>query len=225
MTEQERSPQLVGNRFVLAGAVMYLLEWIAIIGASVEAPSASDVSAAKVLDSYVDHQDAFVWAAGFWSVVLLGRVLIVIGLRKGLVDSGRPHGLSDLAVVAMAVSVAIEIVTYGIVGGTAVVANHDGGADLVRALDSVANTLNAMLFGPLGVAVLAASWAMLRSGLFSKYLCWVGLLAGALSAVYGLAFTGAGSAGDALQVGVPLFWIWMLWAGVVMWRQSPALEL
>jgi hypothetical protein len=224
MTEQERSPQLVGNRFVLAGAVMYLLEWIAIIGASVEAPNASDVSAAKVLDGYVDHQDALVWAAGFWSVVLLGRVLIVIGLRKGLVDSGRHHGLSDLAVVAMAVSVTIEVVTYGIVGGTAVVANHDGGADLVRALDSVAFTLNAMIFGPLGVAVVAASWAMLRSGLFSKYLCWVGLLGGALLAALGLAFTGAGSAADALQVGVPLFWIWMLWAGVVMWRQSPALE-
>lgn len=220
MTEQARSPHLVGNRLVLAGAVLYLLEWIAIIGASMEAPSASDVSAAKVLDGYQGEQDALVWAAGFFSVVLLGRVLIVIGLRKGLVDSGRPHGLIDLAVVAMAASVVIEIVSYGMVGGTAVVANHGGDADVVRGLDSVAFTVNTMIFGPLGVAVLAASWAMLRSGLFSRYLCWVGLLGGALLAVYGLAFAQSESAGDAFQAAALLFWVWMLWAGVVMWRHS-----
>lgn len=220
MTEQVRSSSLVGNRLVLAGAVLYLLEWVAIIGASVESPSASDVSADKVLDTYLGNQDALLWAAGFFSVVLLGRVLIVIGLRKGLVDSGRSHGLIDLAVVAMAVSVVIEVVSYGMVGGTAVVANHDGGADLVRGLDSVAFAVNTMLFGPLGVAVLAASWAMLRSGLFSKYLCWLGLLSGALLTAYGLAFAGSESAGDAFQAAVPLFWIWMIWAGIVMWRAS-----
>jgi hypothetical protein len=220
MTEQQRSSHLVGNRLVLAGAVLYLLEWIAIIGASMEAPSASDVSAAKVLEGYQGEQDALVWGAGFFSVVLLGRVLIVIGLRKGLVDSGRPHGLSDFAVVAMAVSVVIEIVSYGMVGGTAVVANHGGDADVVRGLDSVAYTVNTMIFGPVGVAVLAAAWAMLRSGLFSKYLCWLGMLAGAVLTVYGLVFAGSESAGDAFQAAVPLFWIWMIWAGVVMWRAS-----
>ena len=220
MTEQQSSPRLVGNRLVLAGAVLYLLEWIAIIGASIEAPSASDVSAAKVLDGYVDQQDALIWAAGFFSVVLLGRVLIIIGLRKGLADSGQHPGLIDFAVVAMAVSVVIEVVSYGMVGGIAVAANHDAGAETVRALDSVALTVNTMIFGPLGLAVLAASWAMLQSGLFSRYLCWVGLLGGALLTVYGLAFAQSESAGDAFQAAALLFWVWMLWAGVVMWRGS-----
>lgn len=223
MADHERNAELVGNRLVLAGAVVYLLEWVAIIGAHIDAPFSPGTASSKVLQGYVGNADAFGWAAGFWSVVMLGRILIVVGLRKGLDDSARPHALSELAVGAMAVSVAIEVVTFGIVAGAAVVADHGGSADVVQAFDSVANIMVRLVIGPLGVAVLAASWAMLRSGLFSRYLCGVGLLGGAMCAVFGLVFVAPNfaPAADALQVGVPLFWIWMLWAGVVMWRRTP----
>ncbi len=37
-----RTDRLVGNRLVLIGTGMYLLEWVAIIGAQVDAPFALD---------------------------------------------------------------------------------------------------------------------------------------------------------------------------------------
>jgi len=214
--------RLIGNRMVLAGAVMYLMEWVAIIGAHVDAPYPPGTASETVLRGYIGHEDAFGWAAGFWSVVLLGRVLIVIGLNRGLAASRRPHPLSAFAVAAMALSVGIEVVTYSLMAGAAVVANHGGSAEIVQALDSESWALNGLIFGPLGISVLAASWAMLRSGLFSKILCAFGLTGGAMCALFAAAFAGPfAPAADALQAGVPLFWIWMLWSGVVMWRRSP----
>src|SRR4051794_31335435 len=118
LTDTER-PVLVGNRLVLAGSVLYLLEWVAIVAASVDAPVGAATGGHDLASTYAGHAQALGWAAGWFSVVLLGRILIMTGLRAALVASGRPSPLMDLAVAAMVVSVALEIATYAIVAGTA----------------------------------------------------------------------------------------------------------
>ena len=98
---------------VLAGAVMYLMEWVAIIGAQVDAPYAPGTASETVLRGYVGHEDALGWAAGFWSVVLLGRVLMILGLNRGLADSRRPHALGAFAVAVMTARLQQIWNTYG----------------------------------------------------------------------------------------------------------------
>ena len=220
-----RPSALVGNRLVLVGAVLYLLEWVAIIAASVDAPVGASVSGATLLSTYAGHADAYAWAAGWFSVVLLGRILIMTGLRTALVRSGRPQPLMDLAVGAMAVSVVIEIVTYALVAGTAWSVGHGGSAGAVRTMDSAAFVLDEMLWGALGVSLVCAGLSMWVSGLFSRILSGLAVLGGVLGVVDALAFTAPRSSGlaDAVSSGAALpFWIWMLWTGVVLWRARPA---
>lgn len=214
---------LVGNRLVLIGAVVYLLEWVAIIAAHVDAPAGAESTAARVASAYTGNTDAYAWAAGWFSVVLLGRILLMIGLRESLADSGRPQRLMNMATAAMAASVTVEIATYAIVAGAASSKDNGGSLETIRSLDSVAFQLNNMIFGPLGVAVLCAGLAMWRSGLFHRVLPWLAIVSGALLALAAAALEAPSLSDFAapLQVAVPLFWIWMIWTGVVCWRAAP----
>lgn len=79
---------LVGNGWVLAGAVLCLLKLPGIIWAG--------------------NENLAHGLAGRFAVVLLGRISLFIGLRCALVDSGRSHTLLEFAVVAAAASVTLE---------------------------------------------------------------------------------------------------------------------
>jgi hypothetical protein len=215
-------PQLVGNRIVLVGAVLYLLEWVAIITGNISAPVGADHSASAALAAYAGHAQTFGWAAGWFSVVLLGRVLIVAGLRTALRDSGRPQPLMDVAVAAMAVGVAVEVATYALVAGLSWLAAHGGTAAQLRALDAGAFYLNQMVWGPSGVALLCCAIAMWRSGLFPRALTGLGLLSGAVLVLVAVALQAPRFAGlsDALTSVAVLFWVWMLWTGVLLWTRT-----
>lgn len=214
---------LVGNRLVLAGAALYLLEWVAIIAAHVGVPVGPTGTVGGIADAYTGHVNAFGWAAGWFSVVLLGRVVLVAGLRAALGDHPRVRTLMDLAVVAMAVSVALEVVTYAVAAGAAYALAHHGTASTTTALDAVSWNLNLMVFGPLGVSVLLSALAMWRSGEFGRAICGAGGLAGVVLVVQALLFSGPdqSSTAQALQPAVAVFWIWMIWTGLVVWRRRP----
>lgn len=209
-----------GNRLVLLGAGMYLLEWIAIIAAHLGVPVGAEASDARLLDAYAGRADAFGWAAGWFSVVLLGRIAIVVGLRSVLTQRRRLRPLLDCAVLAMSVSVTIEIVVYAVSAGAAWARAHGGSTSSLRALDAAAYEINAMVFGPLGVSLLCVGIAMLLSGAFGRVLCGLGITAGALATVQGLVAAGPGQStiSGMLMTGVVLFWIWSIWVGVVVWR-------
>ncbi len=214
---------LAGNRMVLVGSVLYLLEWVAIIGAGMQVPVGAEGSASDLTAAYEGHTTALAWAAGWFSVVLLGRVLLVVGLRAALADSGRPHRLMDFAVAAMLVGVVVEIAVYALTAGVAWSLENGGSAAAAQALDAGAFELNAMLFGPSGVAVACSAYAMGVSGLFPKALSGVGLAAGAALVLVGLAFTAPSlmSVSDWLTLAVLGVWVWMLLAGVLCWRAAP----
>jgi hypothetical protein len=61
---------------------------------------------------------------------------------------------------------------------------------------------------------------MWRSGLFPRVLPGLGAVAGVLSALVALAFAAPRFAGmsQALSSAALLFWIWIIWTGVVLWR-------
>jgi hypothetical protein len=223
---------LVGNRLVLAGAVLYLLEWVAIALCHIDAPLGADASEAHVASSYSGSAEAWGFAAGWFSIVLLGRLLIMTGLRSVLTESGRGQRLMDLAVVAMAVSVTVEVATYAVTAGAAWYLDNGGSVDVVRGLDAGMFELGKMVFGPAGVSIICAGVAMWASGLFSRVLCGIGVVGGVAMMLSGLAFAAPEFNGlsDTLSNGALLFWIWMLWTGVLCWRatlrqaSSPARE-
>jgi hypothetical protein len=224
-TNSVASRGLVGNRWVLVGGVVYLLEWVAIIWTSMVGVSqvvTRGAPADAIHASYAGHADA-VWSmAGWFAVVLLGRILVFHALRRALHDSGHRHPLADLAVSAAAVSVALEIASYGLAAAAATLAERgdEGG---MAVLDTAGAGLNMMIGGGLGVAIVCASYVMWRSGLFSWPLNLLGALSGL--AIIGAQLTVAPSLQalfDILYFFPVVFWIWMIWLGIVCWRRTPS---
>jgi hypothetical protein len=216
--------RLVGNRWVLVGGIVYLLEWVAILataGAGLGSVVIRGMDEQEIFASYDGHVDAASFLAGWLAVVLLGRILVFVGLRRALVDSGRPHPLLDLAVVAAAVSVTLEVASYGLAVGAAEAA-AEGDRAGTRLLDLAGAGLNLMIGGGLGVAIVATAYVMWRSGLFSTVLNVVGMVTGV--AIVGAQLTVSPALQwlfDILYFFPLVFWVWMIWAGVVLWRRTP----
>ena len=126
----------------------------------------------------------------------------------------------------MAISVVLEIAAYGIVAAAARLAADGGDPDLVAALDGDAFWLVLLIWGPIGVSVLATGLAMLRSQLFAAWLCWLGVVAGGAGVVGRLVAgattddSGSGAAAAVTTVAALGMWVWMLTTGVVLFRLS-----
>ena len=221
---------LVGNRLALAGAVLYLLEWVAIAFlADVPTDRLGDDTNA-IAAAYEGEAGFLALAAGWFSIVLLGRVLFVVAVRKAFRDSGRDSALLDFAVGAMIVSVAIEIASLSLPAAAGWIADNGGSTDAIVALDAAASIMFVLVFAPIGASVLACATAMLDSRLVARWLAWLGVAGGALLVVGG--FLGAAALGDdgdfkdvgatPSAVGSVLFWIWLVATSVVLWRARPA---
>lgn len=222
----ERSP-LVGTRLALIGTVLYLLEW-AVIPFLPDVPTDRlGVDSRAIVEAYAGEAGLVTFAAGWFGIVLVGRVLYVVALRGALEASGRPSMLAGFAVGAMAVSVAIEVAGFGAVAAAGLLADNGADPSAIVALDAAGST-GFPVFGLLGVSILAASLAMVASGLFRKWLCWLGVLSGALlilGSVTAAAATGVTGSLDNLGglpmgIGVLGFWIWMLSTSIILWRQA-----
>ena len=222
--------RLVGNRLALAGTVLYFLEWVGIpfLPGTLPTDRLGHNPAATVAD-YAHHPGTIAFVAGWFSVVLLGRIVFVAGLRTALSDTGHEHALADVALVVMAVSVTIEVLAYGLVAAGAWLEQAHASANSVVALDSAGSITDKLIFGPIGVSVVTASLAMLLSRLFPRWLTWLGLIGGVLLTAAGIIASSAqGAAGSWHNVGsvlggVPVFavWIWMIATSIILWRATP----
>ena len=143
-------------------------------------------SASAIISEYKQHASAISLAAGWYSLVLLGRILFVAGLRDALRRSGCRTALADFALVAMAVSVVLEIAAFAIAAGAAHAASTGSEHSTIVGLDAVANWLDLNIVAPVGASVLAVSLAMLRSRVVPVWLCRLGLAVGAAGCVAGV---------------------------------------
>lgn len=215
---------LVGNRLALAGAVLYLLEFVVILGvlSDADVPVGFGATADEVSTAYSGNEDAIAFSASFFAVVLLGRVLLIVGIRSGLAASGRGNPLMDFAVAAMAVGVVLEVASYALAAAAGQLAT-EGATGGAVALDRAATMVGGMIFGPSAVALLCAVWCMWRSGFFPVALSVLGAVGGVAVLAAQLAVTPSWHpVADGLSVGILLFWVWMLWAGILLWRRAPS---
>ncbi|MFI5268861.1 MAG: DUF4386 family protein [Chloroflexota bacterium] len=220
---------MIGNRWALVGAIIYLLEWVAILGFGAgNAPSGDPGTGAQaIVSEYKQHALAISLAAGWFSLVLLGRILFVAGIRDALRHTGFRTTLADFALLSMAVSVVLEISAYTIAAGAAHAASG-GGQSSVVALDAVANWLVLNIWAPLGASVLSASLAMLLARAFPSWLCWLGMVAGvagcAVGVINGAAFQQGGALYQAANVLSAVaaigFWLWMLITAILLFRAA-----
>ena len=219
---------LIGNRLALAGAIIYLLEWVGIIGFhSGNVPAAQGAKAVEVVAQYTQHGTGVELLAGWLSLVLLGRILFVAGIRDALRKSGAETLLADFALGAMAVSVILEIGAFAVAGGAVQALSKGADQSTIVGIDAAANWLDMVIVTPFGVAVLAASFAMLTSRLFPAWLCWLGLAAGVVGTVDGVIMGPAFGAGGAffqvaqiLSFVVLAAWVWMIATGTVLLRAA-----
>ncbi len=222
-TARRRAP--VGTRLALVGAVLYLLEWVAIVAAPPPGPFGPGTNAAAMVRDYADHADAAAVSAAWFAVVLGGRVLFVAGVKASVRDVPRQQALLDLALGAMAISVVLEIAAYGVAASAARLAADGGDPDVVVALDGAAFWLNLLIWGPVGLSVLATGLAMLRSRLFAAWLSWLGVVAGGVGLIGCLVAgattdeSGSGAAEGLATLAALAMWVWMLATGVVLFRQ------
>ncbi len=225
---------MLGNRWALAGAIIYFLEWVAILGFGAGTVPADPGSSAQAMASaYKQHAVAISLQAGWFSLVLLGRILFVAALRDSLLRSGFRSLLADFALLSMALSVVLEITTYAVTGAAAYAAVKGADQSTIQGLDAVANVLNLTLWAPIGASILSAAWAMLLSRLFPIWLCWLGMAAGAVACIGGVlngaaVQQGAGPLSTTINFATGLavlgFWLWMLTTGVLLFRASGRTE-
>ncbi|HEV2032919.1 MAG TPA: hypothetical protein VGU71_01770 [Candidatus Dormibacteraeota bacterium] len=239
---QSAQRQLVGNRWALAGAIMYLLEWVAIVGvlaavtgihgagpggaAGVQIPTATGTTPADIFSGYTAaNAAATALSAGWYGLVLPGRILLIAGIRQALRRSWGDSALADLAVAAMALSVLMEIASYWVAAGVGQAATSGADQSAVVTGHAIASMLNVGLFSPLGLSILAISVVMWQSRVFPWWLCLLGGLSGAALCVGGLT-AGFQTGGQFQQVannaqfGVLGFWVWMLITGVILFRAA-----
>ena len=220
---------LVGNRLALAGAILYLLEWAAIAFLAELPTDRLGDDPAAIADAYAGEARAAAFAAGWFSIALLGRVLFVVGLRRAFRDSGRDSALLDFALGAMIVSVAVEIASLSLASAAAWIAENGAGTDAIVALDAAGSIMFLLAIAPIGASVLASAFAMLDARLFRGWIGWLAVAAGVLMIVGGFVAPAAlGDDGDfkdwgeqPFAFGALVFWIWMLATSIVLWRNRP----
>ena len=177
-------------------------------------------SANDLLVSVTGNEKELMLMAGWFSLVLMGRILIIIGLKNSLAASGRSHPIMDFAVVVMAISITFEVLAYTFFATASLLgATHPEG---MVALEWTSGALNGLTVGSLRVSVFCSAWAMFRSELIPKALPILGMVAGIPLAVAALFIAPSlSNIGAGLTVGAPLFWIWMLWTGILLWKKAP----
>lgn len=225
VTEQRGG--LVGNRWTLVGAILYLLEWVAIAGFNAAGTPSTFLKPDAVVALYASHAGGVAASASWFSLVLLGRILFTVGIRDSLKRSAADTLLADFAVGAMGVSVVLEIASYALAGAAAQLAHSGGDRSAIVAVDAAGAWLNIMIFAPIGMAVLGAALGQLRSKLFPAWLCWLGVAAGAVGCVLGLLIGPAFVAGagqyqtvQTLSLVTVGFWVWMLATGIILFRRT-----
>jgi hypothetical protein len=220
-----RIEALVGNRLVLLGALLYLTELVVVIAVGAGAVLTASAPAAEVAQAYQDRLGAIGFLAGAMSIVLLGRVLVFVGIRDALARSGHADPLLDWAVAAAAVSVALEIVAHGVAVAGARAAENGAGTDSLVLVNEIGAGAGFGIYGGLGVAVGCSAWVMWRSGLFTVPLPVLGGIAAAGLVLSQLLAGPLPAVAEQLTLAVVLFWVWMLWAGVALWRRRPESSL
>ena len=225
MERAMRKFPLVGNRMMLAGALIYLLGLVTFFWSSSRGieTAAIGTSATDLIATFKGNETAITVMAGWFSLVLIGRILIIIGLKNALASSGKSHPIMEFAVIMMAISVAFEILTYTFFATASVLgAAHPEG---MVALGWTSGVLNSIVFGTIGVSVFCSAWAMFRSELFPKTLPVLGMVAGIPLALSALFFAPSlKDIGGGLAMGGVFFLIWMLWTGILLWKKAPKQE-
>lgn len=213
-----------GNWLALVGTVLYFLEWVAIIGAGgIDVLREPGTSQTTIFHAYAGHSDGFAWASGWLGVVLLGRVLFAIGVRRALQARGQDDALAEFGVLAMLAGVVFEASSYGVVMGAGIVADHGGAKSTVAALDAIGLGVDNLVWGATGLSILALAWVMFRTVTFPKLLGALGIVAGVVLVVDALVFNAPRFFGlhDGLTSVALLLWIWMIWSSVLILNRRP----
>lgn len=208
---------------MLAGAILSLFEIVSMIllGArNVTAQPEIGSLPAALLPSFEGNETVLATVTGWLSLILIGRILMIIGLKNALANSGRTHPIMEFAVAMTIINVVLEVLTYALFATAAQLgARYPEG---MVVMSWAAGALDRLFLGALGVSILCSAWAALRSELFPKFLPILGMVGGvpvALSAMF--MAPSLTNIYEALLIGSPVAMIWVIWTGILVWRKAP----
>jgi hypothetical protein len=222
-----RSAGLVGNRLVLLGGILFLCEFVGIIGSHVHTmPALPGTSSASLRTMYDGQAGVAGFLVGWYSLVIPGRLLFTLGLRRAILASDRsgraPRTLLDWAVSLMGVGVVLEMASAAVLAAAAASATRGDDAVLF-ALDRMAHTFQVAITCPSGLALAVVAFAMWRSGVFPRMLAGPMLMIGGVQVVSGALLAGPSTASlqDSVTALNLINFGLILWAGILVFRRRP----
>lgn len=211
---------LSGNRVALGGAILYLLEWAFIIPSGVQLPRMGS-GPAEIAAAYTAQGPGIAFLIAGQSVALLGRIAFAAGLRNALRQTSETRALGDFAFGAMTASVILELVGEALRGATGRMTAQSADPVLLAALHESFRGMSYMVYSAMGVAIAAASLAMLLSREFPRWLAPLGLATGVIwvGAGFYAALTN-GSVGGVTGFAFLGWVIWLLATGIILFRRA-----
>ncbi len=212
----------------LLGAIIFLFEMPVLIAFYREAPLPGS-TLAELAEYYAAHEAALGAGITILLLTIFGRLVHGAGLKSALRNIGEDHGLLDLAFGSLIGAVTLETMASSFGRAALQMTTYEPESPLATAaaLQASASAFmgGVVILNSLWVAL--ASWAVLRSGVFPKWMGRVGLVAGILYllTVYPPAFgfyEPIRLAVDIVQVGSWLgMVVWMVATGIFLFRREP----
>jgi len=204
----ERASNLTFGLSGLATVVMIVAGTALYPNAQVDGPAAGLTSA------YVAHLGSLAISIDIQMLTKIPFLIFAAGLWRRLNRAGHQE-LAAAFLIGAAMTVSVLAVWQASIGAAALVGRYDSGADL-RPMAALVNALDQVVTMPIALILGAASLAMVRGSIGTRWLGWLGLV-GAVMAVIGVfAVTDMNSVlGKANPIALLLFLIWMAGLSIV----------
>jgi hypothetical protein len=186
---------------ILAGTALYP-------NAQVDGPTSGLTSA------YIAHLGSLATSIDLQVLTKIPFVVFAAGLWRRLDRAGH-HELATAFLIGAAMTVSVLAVWQASIGAAGLVGRYDSSADL-RPAAALVNALDQMATMPIAILMGAASLAMVRGSIGTRWLGWLGLVGAGMGVIGVFAMTDMNSViGKANPIALLLFLIWMAGLSVV----------
>jgi succinate dehydrogenase/fumarate reductase cytochrome b subunit len=211
----ERWARACGIAFVVLFVVAFIVYG--------EPPKVND-SAEKIANFYDDHGGRILTADVLFGFAFVFLLVFIGAIASTLREAGK-GGWGAVTIASGAVFLALQAVTGAVVAGLAINIAAVGDEGVVRAVNTLLWTPDAISAFPLATFILAATIGLARIGVGASWYGWIGALAGVLVFLHGTNFASSGfwsPTGGYSFVAIIAGLAWTLITSILLVRMAPA---
>jgi len=211
------------ERWARASGIAFVVLFVVSFFVYGEAPKVDD-SAQKIANFYDDHGGRILAADIIYGCAFVLLLVFIGAIASTLREAGK-GGWGAVTIAAGATFVSIQAVTGAIVAGLVVNIATIGDEGVVKAVNTLLWTPDAISAFPLATFIFAATIGLARVGVGAAWYAWVGAIAGVLVFLHGtnLASSGFWSPNGGYSViAIVAGLAWASITSVLLYRQAPA---